>query len=622
MAENNLTSNQFNLPYNAYAAFDALSLKSLMQQRLAQGNVFTDQIFEGSNFNSFLDVIAYSYNVLLFYLNKTGSESLYSQATIYENMNKIVKALNYNPIGNQTSVLAFSAIGTASLFSNVYTVPRYSFFTVNGINYSFTSDSTFLKSSNEVEPLNQLFENSVLKQGTIVEYPVYVANGDPFEEFTIVSISENGVNDIIDHTSIFVYVKDESNKWTEWKRVNNLYLELPTGTSFECRFNENQRYTLKFGNDVTGKQLKTGYQVAVYFLRSDGVQGEIGPGLLDNNSLFIYNTPQYNTIMNDIRDKNQNFLSPSQAFNIVFSNPYASTSFTPLENTDSIRTNAANTFKTQYRLITTLDYENYIRTNFGNLINDVKVVNNWEYLAEHVRYLYNLGLKSPSLDSRVLYNQLTFSDSCDFNNIYVYVLPKLQNNTNFSNFLPTGLKDLIVNGLQEVKMTTAEIVIMDPVYTAVAIGVASNSEINNYELTPDLVGETKLIIGRNPNSRLNPQAIKDKVSNILKSYFTPGNTTLGQQLNLEKLTSEILSVEGVTSINCRRVVNGQTIEVDGLSFLVWNPVYSEPKEDINILTQTSTLPYFKIPFLYNLNSILDQIEVITPDNLQASVREY
>jgi hypothetical protein len=622
MANNDITSNQFELPFNAYAAFDALSLKSLMQQRLSQGNNFTDQLFEGSNFNSFLDVIAYSYNVLLFYLNKTGSESLYSQSTIYENMNKIVKSLNYNPVGNQSSVLSFSAVGTENLPANVYTTPRFSYFTLNGINYSFTNDATFLKGSNSVESLDQLSDNNVLKQGIFVEYPIYIATGDAFEEFTIVSVSEAGVNDIIDHSSIFVFVKDESNRWSEWNRVSNLYLESPTSTTFECRFNENQRYTLKFGNDITGKRLKTGYQVAVYYLKSDGTSGEIGPGVLSNNQMFLYNTPLYNDIMSNIRDANQNFLTSQQATNIVFSNPYASTSFTVLENTDAIRTNAANTFKTQYRLITTTDYENFIKTNYSNLIKDVKVVNNWEYLAEHVRYLYNLGLKTPSLDSRVLFNQLTFSDSCDFNNIYVYMVPRLQNNTLFSNFLPTGLKDLVINGLQEVKMTTAEIVVMDPVYTAVAIGVASNAEINNFELTPELINETRLIIGRDPNSRLNPQTIKDRVSNVFKGYFSRENTKLGQQINLESITSQILSLEGVTSITCRRNVNGQNIDVDGLSFLVWNPVYSAPREDITILNQTVQLGYYKIPFLYNYDDVLNQIDVVTPDTLQATVREY
>ena len=68
---NEISKTDFPLQQNAYAAFDAQTLKSLMLDQLNRGGVFTDQIFEGSNFNSFLDVIAYSYHVLLFYLNKT-----------------------------------------------------------------------------------------------------------------------------------------------------------------------------------------------------------------------------------------------------------------------------------------------------------------------------------------------------------------------------------------------------------------------------------------------------------------------------------------------------------------------------------------------------------------------
>ena len=98
MTEDNNTNQNYQLSFNSYAAFDATTLKSLMQQRLIDGGVFTDQIFEGSNFNSLLDVIAYSYHVLLFYLNRTANEASFSSAQLYENVNRIVKILNYNPI--------------------------------------------------------------------------------------------------------------------------------------------------------------------------------------------------------------------------------------------------------------------------------------------------------------------------------------------------------------------------------------------------------------------------------------------------------------------------------------------------------------------------------------------
>jgi len=621
-----ITSNPFNLPFNAYAAFDATNLKTLMIQRLNEGNVFTDQIYEGSNFNSLLEVIAYSYNVLLFYLNKTASESMFSQAQLYENMNRIVKALNYNPIGFQSSVVAFEATAPTTLPAGVYTIPRYSYFTVNGIPYSFVQDATFIKTTDAREVLTQFNNSTLLYQGIFIPYPLYVANGSPFEEFSLAAVSEQGSNELIDHTNIYVYVTNDAGQYEQWNRVNSLYLEDPNSKSFECRFNENQRYTIKFGNNVNGKQLKPTSVVSIFYLKSDGTAGEIGPNVLDNNKLFLFNEPQFNTIFNDIKS-NLTYVNADQAANLTFINPAASTAFTNVEDALSIRSNAANTFKTQYRLITTSDFETFIKNNFSNVLNDVKVVNNWEYLAEHVRYLYNIGLEVPNNDSRVLFNQVTFADSCDFNNIYVYAVPKLQNSNMNStklrnNFLGTGLKDKIINELLDVKMTTSEIVIMDPVYVAVGLGVASNEEISNDLLTSDIISETKLVIGRSPNSRYSENEVKNQAVNILKDYFSVENAKLGQFINLDFLTTKIFNIPGVTSVSCTRSVNGQQITRSGLSLLVFNPVYSEPGEDINVINQSITLPYFKIPYIYNPDAIFGNIEIVTPDSQEASLREY
>lgn len=620
-----ITSNPFNLPANAYAAFDATSLKSLMQQRLIQGGVFTDQIFEGSNFNSLLDIIAYSYNVLLFYLNKTASESMFNQAQLYENMNKIVKILGYNPVGYQSSVLPFKAIGTSALPAGIYTIPRYSFLTVNGINYTFTTDTIFTKTIDGEENLNTLSDSSVLYQGSIVEYPTYVATGTPFEQFTIVSVSPNGANEIIDHSNIFVYVRDKNQKWVEWTRVTSLYLEDATNTSFECRLNENQRYVLKFGDGINGKQLEAGDLVSVFYLRSDGSKGEVGPGTLNGSDLFLYNSVLFNAIFTDVKGPNVTYLTSSQALQLQFTNDSSSTSFTNLENSDSIKNNAPNFFKTQSRLITTQDYENYISTNFNNIVSDVKVVNNWEYLAEHVRYLYNLGLKAPNLDSRVLYNQVMFADSCDFNNIYAYIVPKFKSSNSYkikNNFLSVGLKDNIINSLQNIKLATAEVIPMDPVYTAFALGAASNAEIDNNLLSPKLIDETTLIINKNANSLYSDTELKNQIYNIFKSYFNIDNAGLGQPINITELASSILSINGVDSIQTARTVNNQTITIQGLSFLAFNPVYSDPGEDVSIVTQNIVLPYFKFPYLYNEDSLLSQIVIRASSSVGASLREY
>ena len=84
---------------DGYLAFDALSLKQHIKDRLNESAVFTDQNYEGSNISTIMDIVAYTFNVLMFYLNKTSSESMFSDAQIYENMNRIVKLIDYKPVG-------------------------------------------------------------------------------------------------------------------------------------------------------------------------------------------------------------------------------------------------------------------------------------------------------------------------------------------------------------------------------------------------------------------------------------------------------------------------------------------------------------------------------------------
>lgn len=612
---------EFPLSFNAYAAFDAQSLKTLMQQRLSENGTFTDQIFEGSNFNNLLDLVAYSYHVLLYYLNQTSNESLFSNATLYENMNKIVKLINYKPIGIQTSVLSYNAEANDQLESGVYTIPRFSYFTINDLYYSYNKDLTFVKANSGAEVLSELSDFALLYQGQFVEYPLYISTGESYEEVNIVSVDQDGNNDAIDHNNIFVYVRDVSGKWREWTRVESIFLNSGNSECFEVRLNENQRYTVKFGNNVTGKKLNGGDLVAIYYLRSDKSIGQVGPGTLDGNQLFLYSTDQYNTIMADIMDNKNNIITEEEINNITFTNIDASTEYSDIESVDQIRKNAPNSFKRQSRLVTTEDFKTYITTNFNNIITDAVVVNNWEYLDEHIRYLYNIGLKEPSLDSRVLLNQVRFADSCNFNNIYVYCIPRKLMTNSFTydrGFLGDGLKDYILNSLDKIKTATVEVIIQDPVYYGVGIAAFSPVEIFNKNFTPSAIEESKLIIGKLSNNNTSISDIKRKVSETILNYFSFSKVKLGQTIDLQYLTQELFNIDGVGSIITRR----GDITAPGISLIGFNPVYSEPGEDINLINQNVKLPYFKVPYWYNTNLLDSQIEVVASDVITSSNREY
>lgn len=606
---NEISNTDFPLQQNAYASFDAQSLKSLMLDQLNRGGVFTDQVFEGSNFNSFLDVIAYSYHVLMFYLNKTSSESLFSQSQIYENMNRIVKLIDYKPIGYQTSLMSFNVTASENLPIGTYTIPRYSYFIVNGIQYSFKEDVTFTKTQTAGTSLEQLSKNNLLYQGTFVEYSLYTAIGESYELVRVVLIDQDGNPPFIDHFSLNVYVRDKiTQKWSLWNQVPNLFLTENQETVYELRFNENARYEIKFGNDVTGKKLNLGDEVLVYYLKSDGTLGETGVNTLDGNGLFSYSSPNYSIVTSDTKNTNISYMTPTQFSFLTFTNTDPSTQFGEPETVDNIRQNAPNTFKRQYRLITTQDFKSYITNTFKNIIHDTQVVNNKEYLNGHIKYLYNLGLKYPSLESRVLYNQITFADTCNFNNVYVYLVPKLQKTNSVkvnNNFVTDAQKQYIESFVDPIKLTSSEVIYSDPVYMAFNLGISFPVET----LDKDIYTQTKLIVVKQFDSRINDDEIKSVINKIFLNYFNPNNTTLYQTIDITKLNNSISDVTGVKSFYTKRITDtGRTTETDGISLLYWNSVYD--KEDIHTSTQNINMEYFQFPYLHDRDNFLERIEVV------------
>ena len=63
MANKNIQD--YNLSDTGYVAFDAVSLKDIIIERLSRNGVFTDQNYEGSNWSAFIDVVSVSYHYLI-----------------------------------------------------------------------------------------------------------------------------------------------------------------------------------------------------------------------------------------------------------------------------------------------------------------------------------------------------------------------------------------------------------------------------------------------------------------------------------------------------------------------------------------------------------------------------
>jgi hypothetical protein len=597
----------FNLDVNSYAAFDATSLRDLITDRLNDQNIFTDQVFEGSNLSSMIDIVAYSYHVLMFYLNKTSSESMFTDSVVYENMNRIVKLLNYKPIGYRTAITSFQATaispsenGNDGLLPGSYTIPRYSFVDVNGIPYSTREDIPFNKFGTDSTDVTIDTSKYLLYQGKYNEYPSYSPSGSGFETITIALTN----NVLIDHHSIDVYVyRRATGRYTQWKEIESLFTASTDDEVYELRLNESYKYEVKFGNNINGLKLNAGDRVDMYYLKSDGGEGIIGKGALKDKTLVPYTTNRFVGIKNDIKDEKTNYLVPNNISHILLDNDTTSTDPQAYESVDDIKQNAPAYFTHQNRLITTSDFETYINTNYGNIVNDAKVVNNKSYIDDHMKYLSEeLNLREPLLESRLLSNQVQFASSTTFNNVYIYVVPRLEARTSVtkqSNFLGLSQKTLIRDGLEKHKGLGLEPVFVDPVYVAVDICTSDPST----PITTDLTGKSTLNIVKSRGTPRSSEQLKAEVLSKLTTYFKHTNMNLGQTIDLMQVYSNIVSINGIESMH---TVNGD-IQSTGLSLLIWNPVY---KHDVSLYNQNTTLPYYKFPYLYDITSLSSRITII------------
>lgn len=602
-------TNNFDIPKGGYVSFDALSLRELIINRLNEQKIFTDQNFLGSNLACIIDIIAYSYHTLIYYLNKTSSESMFTESQLYENINRIVKLIDYSPIGFQTSTLSFNC-SASNLIQGLYTIPRYSYLLTNNINYSFNEDITFSKTENiTTESLDEMARQKLLFQGQYQEYPVYTAIGEDNETIIL-----NAGNALVDHFNIDVFVKPIlTNKWIQYSKTPNLFLENGSEKKYEIRLNQNKRYEIKFGNDINGLKLQTGDKVAIYYLSSKGVDGEIGAGALNSNSrLYRYNTIQFNEILTDIFENDYRYLSNVEMSNLNFTNSNASTPIKEGETPEEIRQTAPATYRSQYRLVTTSDFETFVKSNFSNLIADVKCVNNWGYVSGYQKYFYDLGLKDPSKTERTIFNQIFYADACNFNNVYLLVVPRSASRS--LNYLLPAQKELINSSIQSSKLATIEPVFLDPIYKAVSFGITSNGT----SVDPFVEEQfCELEVIKRENSKRDNQSIIKDIDNIFNDYFSRDNLQFGKAIDTRFLTQQILTVDGVETFYTKRT-DDPNIKIEGLSLFFWNPVYFE---DVTVSSNNITLKFFEYPFFNNLQNISSKIKVTLPSSIFEGV-EY
>ena len=112
-----------------------------------------------------------------------------------------------------------------------------------------------------------------------------------------------------------------------------------------------------------------------------------------------------------------------------------------------------------------------------------------------------------------------------------------------------------------------------------------------------------------------------RFENHIINYLHPVNIKLGQVVDISTISSEILSLKSVRKLKTSNTE--EAINFEGLSFVAWNPMFEGVDE--TLINQTTTLPYFKYPYIFRPNTLINRIEVIDSTGrvyLNCNVKEY
>ena len=314
-------------------------IKTNLKAYLKQQSQFQDYDFDGAGLNILLDILAYNTHYNSYYLNMVANEAFLDTALLRDSVVSHAKTLGYIPF----SVTAPRAIVNVTVNSGTttpetLTIPKgftFSSNLIDSLSYNFVvlEESTVTKSNTSF-----FFEDLEIYEGSLVSYVFnYTENSNPKSIFVL---PDNN----IDTTTISVSVSPNvGNTSTQvYNQVTDILDITSTSEAYFLQESKNGNYEIYFGDGVIGKALNDGAVVTVTYLVTNGVAANQTDGFIAAASIGAYSD-----IVIDVVD--------------------VASGGATRETVDSIKYSAAAQYATQNRLVTTSDYESYIKSKYPSI---------------------------------------------------------------------------------------------------------------------------------------------------------------------------------------------------------------------------------------------------------------
>ena len=342
------------MPFTKFTNLDFDQIKTSIKDYLRANSDFSDFDFEGSNFSVLIDTLAYNTYITAFNSNMIVNESFLESATMRQNVVSLARNIGYVPRSRTAATAQVSFVIRGLEVSNINQTPNAILpagltCVGNANNTSFV----FSTSENWVAPIKgtsetgytATFNNVLLKQGTLLEKTFTIDN----------SINQKFIldNDGIDTSTIKVYVNDGvEGLGIEYSLVNNIIDVNSSSQIYLIQEVQDEKYELIFGDGIIGKKLPNGAKINVKYIITDGQDGN---GIGNKNSFdfvgkILQNNPE--SVTNTIPFS---FTVPDVITN------QSSQNGAETESINSIKYFAPKIYSSQFRAVTSRDYETIIK---------------------------------------------------------------------------------------------------------------------------------------------------------------------------------------------------------------------------------------------------------------------
>jgi len=338
------------MPVSKFTNLDFDQIKDQIRQYLRSNSNFTDFDFEGSNMSILIDILAYNTYISAFNSNMVVNESFLDSATLRENVVSLARNIGYVPRsrksaqaiinfdfkfnGNSNTVKlnkGLVCVGASNNTSFTFSIPE-DIITASPID----AGSNILTNP----PRTAKFENLTVYQGTLLKKN-FVVNASLDQKFIL-------ENSFIDTESIRVFVrKGGASSGLEYSRIDNITSLGASSNIYLIQEIKDEKYELLFGDGFFGTKLEDGDIIEISYIITEGKAGNDG-------KFFSYSA--------DAVDDAGNPLAASAT--PVINTTQNAKGGGDIETIESIKYIAPRVYSSQYRAVTTKDYEAIIQSVF------------------------------------------------------------------------------------------------------------------------------------------------------------------------------------------------------------------------------------------------------------------